>query len=142
MSYDLLIVILILFQTKHLVADFVFQSTWMIQTKGIYGHPGGLCHSGMHAVLGAAVLLFAPISIAMVVLISAAEFIVHYHVDWIKDRKLKELGFKASEKASGFWPVWTSLLIKLPMWVCCWSLHALHDPIQMQHARVIKVDFM
>ena len=101
MSYDLLLVMLILFQTKHLVADFVFQSTWMIQTKGIYGHPGGLCHSGMHAVLGAAVLLFAPISIAMVVLISAAEFIVHYHVDWIKDRKLKDLGFTASEK--GFW---------------------------------------
>ncbi|SLN69620.1 hypothetical protein PEL8287_03870 [Roseovarius litorisediminis] len=101
MSYDLLLVTMILFQTKHLVADFVLQSTWMVQTKGIYGHLGGICHSGMHAVLSAAILLIAPISIAMVVLLSVAEFIVHYHVDWIKDRKLKKLGFTAAQK--GFW---------------------------------------
>ena len=36
---------------KHAVADFYLQTPYQYLNKGIYGHPGGLLHSGIHVVL-------------------------------------------------------------------------------------------
>ena len=36
---------------KHAVADFYLQTPYQYLNKGIYGHPGGLLHSGIHVAL-------------------------------------------------------------------------------------------
>lgn len=76
---------------KHAFADFFVQTSYQYQNKGIYGHPGGLLHAGIHAVLTLPVfLILPPASLLMGVLIPAGEFVVHYHIDWLKERVLKQ----------------------------------------------------
>ena len=41
---------LLAFEAKHFICDFVIQTEWQVRTKGIYGHPGGAVHAGLHAV--------------------------------------------------------------------------------------------
>ena len=49
----------VLFEAKHFLCDFVLQSAYQYRNKGIYGHPGGILHAGLHG-LGSlpAVLIF------------------------------------------------------------------------------------
>ena len=74
----------VLLEVKHFLCDFVAHRGYQIQNKGRYGHPGGILHAGLHGIasLPAIVLLTgSPLLIAGIV---ASEFIVHYHVDWLK----------------------------------------------------------
>ena len=76
---------LVLFQLKHYIADFHWQSGWMLKTKGRYGHPGGLAHAGLHGALSLPVLLLtAPWDPALFAVLLLAEMALHYHIDWIK----------------------------------------------------------
>lgn len=88
----LILTTLLIFQVKHFLCDFVLQPYSIVVKKGIYLHPAGLLHAGLHA-LGSIpallLLLHAPQTIALFIL---GEFVVHYHVDWTKaniDRVLK-----------------------------------------------------
>ncbi len=89
MTISTIFLILLALQVKHYLADYVFQSGWMVQHKGIYGHPAGLAHAGLHAVMTAVVLIVAPVTLAVALLVSLGEFILHYHMDWAKDAILK-----------------------------------------------------
>ncbi len=101
MSVTFLLILLVIFQIKHLVADFILQTGWMVRTKGIYGHPGGIVHAGLHAVLTAGILLLTPLAPLSLALIVLGEFVLHYHLDWFKDRVLKKQGYTAHQKE--FW---------------------------------------
>lgn len=81
---SLLLWSLVLFEVKHFVCDFVLQTAYLYRNKGIYGHPAGFIHAGLHA-FGSlpAILLFSPAP-QYVAAILAVEFLVHYHVDWLK----------------------------------------------------------
>jgi hypothetical protein len=59
MTPEMLLLLLFLFQIKHLLADFVLQTSWMVFDKGRYGHPAGIAHAGIHGLLSAPVLLVA-----------------------------------------------------------------------------------
>jgi len=98
-----LLVLMLLFQAKHLLADFVWQTEWMVRNKGTYGHPGGIAHSGLHVLMTVPVLIWTPLGIGAVLGIAAAEFVLHYHIDWTKDRLLKRSGLTPHEK--GFWGI-------------------------------------
>jgi hypothetical protein len=100
-SLTLLFAALVLLQVKHFLFDFVFQTAYQLKNKGTYGHPGGLLHAGLHA-LGSlpAILLFQP-SGAVIAGIVTAEFVVHYHVDWLKERVMKRHGWKVED--DNFW---------------------------------------
>ena len=81
-------VLLIVFylNAKHIIADFFLQNAYQIMNKGRYGHPGGLLHAAIHAVLSAPVLIMLPeAAFAAGVVLLVAEFVVHYHVDWSKE---------------------------------------------------------
>lgn len=96
--------LLLALQIKHLFADFFLQSAYMIENRRIYGHPGGLIHVAIH-VLGSAVV-FAMISTvggAMwgVSLILIAEALVHYHIDWAKDRIV--IRYALTPKDRNYW---------------------------------------
>lgn len=87
---------------KHCLADFILQTPYQYTNKGIYGHPGGLIHAGIHAILTAPLFLILPASTLLAGLaILAGEYIVHYHVDWLKEQAVKRMGWVAD--TPGFW---------------------------------------
>lgn len=86
---------LLLLQVKHFVCDFVTQTPYQLRYKGIYGHPAGLVHAGLHVVGSAIVLtvlkvaMLPPASIMLLGVLLAAEFVLHYHIDWSKEQVVK-----------------------------------------------------
>ncbi|MBV9541363.1 MAG: DUF3307 domain-containing protein [Alphaproteobacteria bacterium] len=86
MSHETALVLwaLLALQFKHFVCDFLIQSTYQFRTKGIYGHPGGFIHSGLHIAGTLPALLILGMGPAGIVAILIAEFVVHYHTDWMK----------------------------------------------------------
>lgn len=81
-----LLLVLVLLQIKHLLADYVWQSETMVRKKGIYGDPVGATHSLLHAALTGLILLaVTPLTLPVVAGIVLFEFVVHYHTDWCKD---------------------------------------------------------
>ena len=93
----------VLFEAKHFLCDFVLQSAYQYRNKGIYGHPGGILHAGLHG-LGSlpAVLIFGQ-SAGLVAAVLAAEFAVHYHVDWSKEQVNRRWGLSHSD--APYWMV-------------------------------------
>ncbi len=87
---------------KHALADFYLQTPYQYLNKGIYGHPGGLLHAGIHVALTPLVyLLLAPVSLLVAAAIALGEFTVHYHIDWLKERATHRNGFTTQDP--GFW---------------------------------------
>lgn len=85
-EFDTIVMCMLGLQIKHFLADFCFQTPYMLRNKGRYGHPGGLLHAGLHGVLTLGVLaLLAPASVPVLAL-ALGETLVHYHVDWGKER--------------------------------------------------------
>jgi len=92
---------LVLLQFKHFLFDFVFQTSYQLKNKGTYAHPGGILHSGLHAAGSLpAIFLFSPSS-ALVTGLVVAEFLIHYHMDWLKERIVRTTGW--TQKDSRYW---------------------------------------
>jgi hypothetical protein len=80
-----ILILLTLLQIKHWLIDFVYQTDDMIQYKGLYGAGAGVEHSFWHGAATVMILmLFTPIEWA--VILAFVDFIVHYHVDFLKMR--------------------------------------------------------
>jgi hypothetical protein len=85
---------------KHAIADFFLQTPYQWKNKGRYGHPGGLLHAAIHVALTAPVFLILPpanrdVGIALL----AGEFVLHYHIDWLKERTLRTHGWTTTNSA-------------------------------------------
>jgi hypothetical protein len=92
----------IVLSVKHTIADYFLQTSYQFTNKGIYGHPGGILHSGLQAILTLPVYLILPASSALLVLgILAGEFVVHYHLDWSKEKLVKRFGL--TQEDPWFW---------------------------------------
>lgn len=89
------------FAVKHFLADFVLQTTAMVYEKGYYGRRGGLIHAGWHAALSMPVLLIAAPSFLVALALGLAEGVVHYHLDYTKERLARNLG--DTPKDQRFW---------------------------------------
>lgn len=79
-------ILLALFGIKHFIADFIMQYDYMLREKGIYGATGGVHHAGVHA--GWTFLILIPFmhSIMDLLLLPLADFVAHYHIDWVKQK--------------------------------------------------------
>jgi hypothetical protein len=87
---------------KHAVADFHLQSTYQYKNKGHYGHPGGLLHSFIHVALTPLVyLVIAPASLLIALGVAASEFLLHYHIDWVKEQITRRNGWTPQHRC--FW---------------------------------------
>jgi hypothetical protein len=86
---------------KHALFDFVLQTRFQLDNKHRYGHPGGLAHAGLH-VLGSlpAVILARPAWLVGAAVL-AAEFVLHYHNDWFKERWIRARGWTTGDRR--FW---------------------------------------
>ena len=71
---------------KHMLADFVLQTPYQVRNKGIYLHPGGILHAGIHAALSLPVYAIARVDLRVVLPPMLAELLVHYHIDWSKEQ--------------------------------------------------------
>lgn len=78
-----MIELLFALQTKHFVADWLFQPRYMHTNKGTFGHPGGLLHAGLHGLLTVIILLFF-VDPRLAAMVAAAECAAHYLIDWTK----------------------------------------------------------
>jgi len=88
-------------QIKHFVCDFVLQRPYQYLNKGTYGHPGGMLHSGMHALATIPVFAIMTPSWRTAIAIMVAEFIVHYHIDWAKEQVMKHTKWQTEN--AGYW---------------------------------------
>lgn len=95
-----LIAVLILL-IKHLIFDFFLQTEYQYKNKGIYGHPGGILHAGLHAFGTSFLFLYVYPGAALAAQILVGEFIVHYHIDWTKEQVIKRMKLTTSDAA--FW---------------------------------------
>jgi hypothetical protein len=89
---------LAVFQLKHVICDYFLQTTNQILNKGLYGHPAGLIHAGIHAVGSVPVFLIYPTKWPIALLILAFEFIAHYHIDWLKNDISARYGWEPKDK--------------------------------------------
>ena len=53
------------FQVKHFLGDYVFQTAYILNHRRIWGHPGGLLHVLVHAVLTLPILLVAGVHVLL-----------------------------------------------------------------------------
>ena len=80
----LLLSSLALFEVKHFVCDFVLQTAYLYRNKGIYGHRAGFIHAGLHALGSLPAILLIGGAPGLIAVLLVGEFLVHYHVDWLK----------------------------------------------------------
>lgn len=104
---DLPLTLITAFAVKHFICDFPLQRKFQYENKGIYGHPGGLIHSGCHAVGTLFVLsIFAPLTLSGWTIASLMLFdaVTHYHIDWLKVNVCEFFGLKA-DNSEWFWHI-------------------------------------
>ena len=94
---------LTLFLVKHTLADYFLQFSWMIKDKAIYGAKGGIAHAGLHGVLTSLVLLVMGLPIMAGLKLEKIDFIIHYHIDFIKSNLWKSKNLKATDQM--FWVI-------------------------------------
>ena len=99
-----ILALLTLFQLKHFIADYPLQNYQMVTEKGHYGKRGGIYHSLIHSAMTfVALALFNyfvfPIEYTVAIAIAALEFVIHYHIDWVK----MQMSRKFTTQDKGFW---------------------------------------
>ncbi len=86
---DIVALVLLLFcllQIKHMFADFFLQTRRMLSGRCTYLHMGRAQHAGVHAILSIPVFLVIGTGFGFVLALVAAEWVVHFHLDWAKAR--------------------------------------------------------
>lgn len=89
------------FQIKHFICDFVLQTAYQYKNKGFYGHFGGIIHAGLHILGSLPALLILTHDAALIAGLLAAEFVIHYHMDWLKVRTDMRLGL--NDQMHAYW---------------------------------------
>lgn len=93
--------LLVGFEIKHYVADYLLQPGWILAGKGDLRKPGGYAHAGIHAVFSLLVMLVCGAPLWLTVAACAAEFVVHYGLDYAKMHYSK--GVHAADDAPRYW---------------------------------------
>jgi hypothetical protein len=100
-NVELLIYLLIFFQVKHFIADFVLQNVWMLQ-KSRPGWDFALplsIHCGVHGITTLAVILFLAPAYWW---LAALDFVIHFVMDRIKAGP-RYLGRYTDVRGKAFW---------------------------------------
>jgi hypothetical protein len=96
------LVLLLLLQAKHVLADFILTSDFIIQNRWIYGHPGGLLHVALHVAGSFLAFLIAGLpGLGALLFLLIAEALIHYHIDWTKDNLTRR--YALTPKDAKFW---------------------------------------
>lgn len=101
---DLVVTLLsfaVLLQVKHVIADYLLQSPFILDNRHRYGHPGGLLHVGYHVAGTVLILVGIGTSWGVILLLGVLEALFHYHLDWAKDNFTRSRGLGTGD--SLFW---------------------------------------
>lgn len=88
----------VLFQVKHIVCDWLWQTRYELSNKGIYGHPGGILHSVKHALCSFPILWLYEAQMLVIYTLVIVEFLLHYHIDWTKRRLMARFTITSGHK--------------------------------------------
>ena len=94
-------VLLVGFQLKHFIADYLLQASWMIAEKGKLTSPGGYVHAGIHVLGSLLVLIVVRTPLLALALLLCAEFVIHYALDYSKIGYSR--GIDAGHDPKRFW---------------------------------------
>lgn len=78
------LILLALFQVKHMFADYFLQTPRMLADRGRYFHFGRLQHAGTHALGSAIAFIIVGTPFSVLLPICLAEWVVHFHIDFFK----------------------------------------------------------
>lgn len=81
-----LLALMCLLQVKHMFADYFLQTRIMLDGRETYAHFGRFLHAGVHAIGSILVFLIIGTSFWFIAIVIVLEWIVHYHIDWLKGR--------------------------------------------------------
>lgn len=100
-SSSALLALLILLQTKHMFADYFLQTRMMLDGRETYLHFGRFLHAGIHAVGSLIAFVLVGTSLAFIIPVVLVEWVVHYHIDWMKGRYTAQQKLTPADAA--FW---------------------------------------
>jgi hypothetical protein len=100
---ETVLIALLLFEIKHFLCDFVLQTQSQVLAKGTYGAFGGVIHAGLHAAGSVPALYVLTHSPLAILTLAAVEFVLHYHVDYVKARVDATRGWTAADQQ--YWMV-------------------------------------
>ncbi|MEM1352313.1 MAG: DUF3307 domain-containing protein [Pseudomonadota bacterium] len=100
-SSGALLALLILLQTKHMFADYFLQTKIMLDGRETYVHFGRFLHAGIHAAGSVIAFLLVGAPIGFIIPVVLAEWVVHFHIDWMKGRYTAQQGLTPADAA--FW---------------------------------------
>lgn len=93
--------LLVLFQAKHFICDGPLQTGNMVRDKGHYGRPLGILHAAIHGAGTLCTLLIAGLGPVLAVKLALLDFVIHYHVDFSKERIVRSVGWTTAQ--AQFW---------------------------------------
>ena len=77
------------------------QYDYMLREKGIYGATGGVHHAIVHASFTFLILVFFCPNVNTIIALSFADFVLHYHIDYFKQRLNK--GLTSADRQFWIW---------------------------------------
>jgi len=90
-----------LLQIKHMFADYFLQTPRMLSGRSTYLHMGRAQHAAVHALLSIPVFLVVGANFGFVLALAAAEWVVHFHLDWAKANYSEKRGLNPTQAL--FW---------------------------------------
>jgi Protein of unknown function (DUF3307) len=99
------LLLLLALQVKHVICDGPLQTLQMVRDKSVYLKPLGVIHAAIHCVFSFIVLMFAGLPMALVLQLVLLEFVLHYHIDYLKEKIVKHFGWYHSDG-----PFWWALI--------------------------------
>lgn len=96
-----ILIMLSLFQVKHMFADYFLQTSKMLEGRGNYLHMGRAQHALVHAAGSAICLVLFGSPIWFIFALCAIEWAVHFHIDWGKATYTANKGHGPAD--AGFW---------------------------------------
>jgi Protein of unknown function (DUF3307) len=93
-------------QAKHVICDGPLQTLAMVRSKSLYLRPMGIFHAAIHAVASFVVIMLFGIDPKVALAAAAVEFLVHYHIDYIKENVVKLFGWTTTDG-----PFWWALTL-------------------------------
>ena len=95
------LLLLVLFQIKHMFADYFLQTPKMLAGRNSYLHMGRAQHALVHAIGSAICLVLVGSPIVFMLWLVLAEWVIHFHIDWGKATWSDTKGHGPQD--AGFW---------------------------------------
>lgn len=95
------LILLVLFQVKHLFADFFLQTPRMLAGRDEYLHFGRAQHAALHGMFSVLCMMVVGAPLPFLLVLCAVETAVHYHIDWGKGVHSARTQYAPSD--AGYW---------------------------------------